>query len=257
MEALESGDPDAFGSQRLDETLSMIRSQMRRFSADAVEPHAHKWHLSDTLIPFEVIEQMAEMGVFGLTVPEELGEWGLGKSAMVVVSETLSRGYIGVGSLGTRSEIAAELIRLGGTPEQKIGTASEDRVRRNSADCGVHRAQYRFGSGEPAQTRALRDGNVYRVTGNKTWTTHGARSDLMTLLVRTDPQKSGYRGLSMLLAEKPRGTDGNPFPAPGMTGGEIEVLGYRGMKEYEIAFDNLIVPASSLLGGEEGQDSNI
>ena len=103
------------------------------------------------------------------------------------------------------------------------------------------------------KTRAVREGDAYRVTGQKTWITHPVRADLMTLLVRTDPAEPGYRGLSMFLAPKPRGTDAEPFPAEGMSGGEIEVLGYRGMKEYEISFDGFAVPASGLLGGEEGQ----
>jgi len=192
------------------------------------------------------------MGVFGLTIPEEYGGTGLGKVAMCLVSEALSGGYIGVGSLGTRSEIAAELIRLGGTEEQKqrwlprlasgeiLPTAVFTEPNTGS-DLGSLR------------TRAVRDGDVYRVHGAKTWITHGSRSDLMTLLVRTDPQAEGYRGLSMLLAEKPRGTEADPFPAPGMSGTEIPVLGYRGMKEYEISFDGFAVPVSGLLGGVEGQ----
>jgi len=102
------------------------------------------------------------------------------------------------------------------------------------------------------RTRAGRDGDTYKVSGNKTWITHPVRADLMTLLVRTNPQEPGHRGLSMLLAPKPRGTDADPFPAAGMTGTEIEVLGYRGMKEYEIAFDAFEVPAGNLLGGQEG-----
>jgi (2S)-methylsuccinyl-CoA dehydrogenase len=102
------------------------------------------------------------------------------------------------------------------------------------------------------KTRAVRDGDVYKVYGNKTWITHPVRADLMTLLVRTDPNEAGYRGLSMLLAEKPRGTDEDPFPAAGISGTEIEVLGYRGMKEYEIAFDGFEVKAENLLGGTEG-----
>ncbi len=102
------------------------------------------------------------------------------------------------------------------------------------------------------KTRAVRDGDVYRVTGAKTWITHAARSDLMTLLVRTGAEP-GYRGLSMLLAEKPRGTDADPFPADGMSGSEIPVLGYRGMKEYEVGFDGFAVPASAVLGGVPGQ----
>src|SRR4029078_10444128 len=102
------------------------------------------------------------------------------------------------------------------------------------------------------KTRAVREGNVYRVYGSKTWITHPVRADLMTLLVRTNPKEHGHRGLSMLLAEKPRGDDRNPFPAQGMTGTEIEVLGYRGVKEYESAFDGFAVKKENLLGGVEG-----
>jgi (2S)-methylsuccinyl-CoA dehydrogenase len=241
-----------FGALGLDETMNLVRDQFRRFCADAVEPFAHDWHLKDEYIPMPVVEQMAELGVFGLTIPEEYGGHGLGKLAMALVSEELSRAYIGVGSLGTRSEIAAELIRLGGTQEQKeywlpklasgeiLPTAVFTEPNTGS-DLGSLR------------TRALRDGDVYKVTGNKTWITHAARTDLMTLLVRTDPATTGYKGLSMFLAEKPRGTDENPFPAPGMTGGEIRVLGYRGMKEFELGFDGFEVPARNLLGGVEGQ----
>jgi (2S)-methylsuccinyl-CoA dehydrogenase len=103
------------------------------------------------------------------------------------------------------------------------------------------------------RTRAVRDGSDYLVTGNKTWITHAARADLMTMLVRTDPATTDHTGLSMLLAPKPRGTEADPFPAAGMTGTEIAVLGYRGMKEYELGFDGFRVPASGLLGGIEGQ----
>ncbi|MBB3266701.1 (2S)-methylsuccinyl-CoA dehydrogenase [Azospirillum sp. OGB3] len=249
-DALHGG---GFGEAALeDEALDMVREQFRRFVADVVEPHAHEWHLKDELIPMPVVEQMAEMGVFGLTVPEEDGGLGMGKLAMCVVTEELSRGYIGVGSLGTRAEIAAELIRLGGTAEQRarwlprlasgeiLPTAVFTEPNTGS-DLGSLR------------TRAVLDGDTYRVTGAKTWITHGSRSDLMTLLVRTDPDAPGYRGLSMLLAEKPRGTEADPFPAEGMSGGEIPVLGYRGMKEYEIGFDGFAVPRDNLLGGVEGQ----
>jgi (2S)-methylsuccinyl-CoA dehydrogenase len=99
----------------------------------------------------------------------------------------------------------------------------------------------------------VKDGDEWVVTGNKTWITHAARTHVMTLLARTDPETSDYRGPSMFLAEKPRGVEGDPFPAQGMTGGEIEVLGYRGMKEYELGFDGFRVKAANLLGGEEGQ----
>ena len=251
-DALDTGDPDGFGNHGLDETLGMIRDQFRRFAADHVEPFAHHWHLDDQLIPIEVVEAMADLGTFGLTIPEEQGGAGLGKEAMVVVSETLSRAYIGVGSLGTRSEIAAELIRLGGTDAQKahwLPRIASGEILPTAVftepDVGSDLARL--------STRAVLRADAYAVTGNKTWITHAARTDLMTLLVRTDPDEAGYRGLSMLLAEKPRGTDGTPFPADGMSGGEIGVLGYRGMKEYDIAFDGFRVPSSALLGGIEGQ----
>jgi (2S)-methylsuccinyl-CoA dehydrogenase len=234
-----------------DETLDMVRDQFHRFSDERIAPQAQDWHRDDRLIPIEIIEEMAELGVFGLTVPEEWGGLGMSKVAMCVVTEELSRGSLGVGSLGTRSEIAAELIRSGGTDEQK----SRWLARLASGEVLPTAVFTEPGTGSDLgslRTRAIRHGDVYRVTGNKTWITHAARTDLMTLLARTDADQPGYKGLSMFLAEKPRGSDDDPFPAPGMTGGEIGVLGYRGMKEYELAFDGFEVPADSLLGGEEG-----
>ena len=241
------------GKSGLDDELEMIREQFRKFSIDKVLPNAHEWHLNDELIPIEIIEELAELGVFGLTIPEEYGGFGLSKASMAVVSEELSRGYIGVGSLGTRSEIAAELIECGGTEEQKqqwlpkiamaeiLPTAVFTEPNTGS-DLGSLR------------TRATKDENGdYIVTGNKTWITHASRTHVMTLLARTDPNSKDHRGLSMFLAEKTPGDDENPFPTDGMSGGEIEVLGYRGMKEYEIAFDNFHVNKSNLLGGEEGK----
>ncbi|MGY3438910.1 MULTISPECIES: acyl-CoA dehydrogenase family protein [unclassified Marinovum] len=242
-----------FGASGLDEELEMIRDQFRRYAVEKVEPYAHDWHLKDELIPMEIIEELAEMGVFGLTIPEEFGGFGLSKASMCVVSEELSRGYIGVGSLGTRSEIAAELILAGGTEAQKAKwlpeLASGEKLPtavftepNTGSDLGSLRA------------RAVKDENGdYKVTGNKTWITHAARTHVMTLLARTDSDTSDYKGLSMFLAEKTPGDDANPFPTEGMTGGEIEVLGYRGMKEYELGFDNFHVKGENLLGGEEGK----
>ena len=248
----ESQGTAAFGDTGLDETLAAIRDEMRRFSQDQVEPHAQDWHLKDDYIPLPLIEQMAELGVFSLTLPEKYGGLGLGKEAMCVVSEELSRGYIGVGSLGTRSEIAEELILNGGTDAQKqewlpkIATGE-------ILPTAVFTEPNTGSDLASLTTRAVKDGDVYRITGQKTWITHAARADLMTVLARTDPNEKGYRGLSMFLAPKPRGTDADPFPAEGITGGEIEVLGYRGMKEFDISFDGFTVPAANLLGGVEGQ----
>ncbi len=240
------------GATGLDDELEMIRDQFRRFADEKVTPHAHDWHLKDALIPMEIITELAEMGVFGLTIPENLGGFGLSKASMVVVSEELSRGYIGVGSLGTRSEIAAELILCGGTDEQKSQWLP--RIASGEILPTAVFTEPNTGSDLGAlRTRAVKDGESYRVTGNKTWITHAARTHLMTLLARTDPATEDYRGLSMFLAEKTPGADTDPFPDAGLTGGEIEVLGYRGMKEYELAFDGFEVKAENLLGGTEGQ----
>ncbi|MEM9434222.1 MAG: acyl-CoA dehydrogenase family protein [Pseudomonadota bacterium] len=240
------------GATGLSDELEMIREQFRRFSVERVEPHAHSWHLNDELIPMDIIEELAELGVFGLTIPEAYGGFGLSKASMVVVSEELSRGYIGVGSLGTRSEIAAELILCGGTPAQK----EKWLPRLASAETLPTAVFTEPNTGSDLgslRTRAVKDGDDYKVTGNKTWITHAARTQVMTLLARTDPETTNYKGLSMFLAEKTPGTDDAPFPTDGMTGGEIEVLGYRGMKEYELAFDNFHVAGENLLGGAEGQ----
>ncbi|KUF10273.1 acyl-CoA dehydrogenase family protein [Pseudoponticoccus marisrubri] len=241
------------GRSGLDDELEMIREQFRRYAVDRIEPHAHEWHLKDELIPLEVIEELAEMGVFGLTIPENLGGLGMSKASMCVVSEELSRGYIGVGSLGTRSEIAAELILAGGTDEQKekwLPQLASGEVLPTAVFTEPNTGSD-LGS---LRTRAVKDENGdYKVTGNKTWITHAARTHVMTLLARTDPSSDDYKGLSMFLAEKTPGDDANPFPTEGMTGGEIEVLGYRGMKEYELGFDGFHVKGENLLGGEEGK----
>jgi len=240
------------GATGLDEELEMIRAQFRRYAVEKIEPFAHEWHLKDELIPIEIINELAEMGVFGLTIPEEFGGFGLSKASMCVVSEELSRGYIGVGSLGTRSEIAAELIIAGGTDAQK----QKWLPRIASAETLPTAVFTEPNTGSDLgslRTRAVKEGETYKITGNKTWITHAARTHVMTLLARTDSETTDYKGLSMFLAEKTPGTDEAPFPTDGMTGGEIEVLGYRGMKEYELAFDGFEVKAENLLGGEEGK----
>jgi (2S)-methylsuccinyl-CoA dehydrogenase len=251
IELMRASHNATVGMCGLDETLESIREEMRKFADSEVIGHAQTWHRTNSYIPLEIIGQMSELGVFGLTIPEAFGGMGLGKESMCVVSEELSRGYIGVGSLGTRSEIAAELILGSGTTEQKekwLPKIASGEV----LPTAVFTEPNTGSDLASIKTRAVREGDVYKVYGNKTWITHPVRADLMTLLVRTNPNEKGHRGLSMLLAEKPRGDDKNPFPAQGMTGTEIEVLGYRGMKEYEIAFDGFEVKAENLLGGVEG-----
>src|SRR5579862_6289092 len=169
-EALAGGGFGASGIE--DPTLELVREQFRRFGAARVTPFCQGWHLRDELIPPGVIEEMASLGVFGLTVPEEWGGEGLGKLAMCIVSEELSRAYIGVGSLGTRSEIAAELIRASGTEAQKqhfLRRIATGEILPTAAftepDTGSDLASLR--------TRAVRDGDTYRIHGAKTWMTHG------------------------------------------------------------------------------------
>jgi len=251
IELMRVGHSVTVGLCGLEETLESIREEMRKFADTEIIGHAQDWHRTNSYIPLGVIAQMSELGVFGLTIPEEFGGMGLGKESMCVVSEELSRGYIGVGSLGTRSEIAAELILGSGTASQKekwLPKIASGEV----LPTAVFTEPNTGSDLASIKTRAVREGDVYRIYGNKTWITHPVRSDLMTLLVRTNPKEAGHRGLSMLLAEKPRGDDKHPFPAQGMSGTEIEVLGYRGMKEYEIAFDGFAVKAENLLGGVEG-----
>ena len=234
-----------------DETLEAIRLEYRRFTEQRIVPFAHQWHLDNALIPDEVVKEMADLGTFGVCIPEEHGGLGLGKLVMCVVTEELSRGWIGTGSLGTRSEIAGELILAGGLDHQKdhwLPKIASGEVLPTAVF-----TEPDVGSDLGAlKTRATQTENGWSISGSKTWITHAARSDMMTLLARTDKETPGYAGLSMFLAPKPRGTEADPFPAQGMSGTEIEVLGYRGMREYELGFDDFHVDEGSLLGGEGG-----
>jgi (2S)-methylsuccinyl-CoA dehydrogenase len=238
-----------------DDTLDDIRSQFAKFVDQEVIPKAQDIHRKDVLIPMDIVNKMNELGVFGLTIPEEYGGLGLSKVAMCVVTEELSRGYIGVGSLGTRSEIAAELIIGGGTEEQKkywLPKLASGEVMSTAVFTEPNNGSDLAKLGTRAVKQA--DGG-YKVNGNKTWITHAVRADLMTLLARTNPDDPGYGGLSMFLAEKTRlGEEGQPeFVDEGLTGTEIKVLGYRGMKEYELSFEDFKVKPGALLGGVEGQ----
>ena len=248
---LNSGLP-SLANNGLEHEYELIRDQFFRYSKENIIPNAHEWHTKDELIPMSVIRDLSELGVFSLTIPEKFNGLGMTKTAMCVVSEELSRGYIGVGSLATRSEIAAELIICGGTEEQKhywlpkiasaeILPAAVFTEPNTGSDLGS------------LQTRARSDNGYYSITGNKTWITHAARSNLMTLLARTDPKTTDYSGLSMFLAEKQPCTDLLDFPSEGIEGTEIEVLGYRGMREYELSFDNFKVERKNLLGHVEGK----
>ena len=232
-----------------DEALSMMRDQARKFVETEVLPFGQEWHNRDMLIPIEVINKLAALGVFGITIPEEHGGLGLGKLAMCIVTEELSRGNLGVGSLVTRSEIAAEMIVANGT----AGQQSQWLSRIASGETLPAAVFTEPGAGSDLgslQTRASAIDDGYSLTGSKTWITHAARADLMVILARTGTS-AGNRGLSIFLAAKERGNEANPFPAKGLSGGEIPVLGYRGMKEYELAFDDFPLRPDALLGGTE------
>lgn len=249
---VDSLDKDIFASLGLnDETLEMIQDQFKKFTEEEILPFANEWHLKDELIPDETLSKMAELGVFSLAIPESYGGLGMGKVAMCVVTEELSRGFLAAGSLGTRAEIAGELIRLGGTEEQKKKYLPEI-ASGNILTTAVFTEPNTGSDLGNLSTRAQLNGDEYSITGNKTWITHGARSDLMTVLARTNNNQKGYKGLSMFLVDKPRGNCEKPFPMDGMSGSEIEVLGYRGMKEYEIALDDIKVSKKQLLGEAEG-----
>ena len=250
VESLENGFFPNLGLN--DETLEMIQDQFKKFTDEEIVPHANEWHLKDDLIPDEVLKKMSELGVFSIAIPENYGGLGMGKVAMCVVTEELSRGFLAAGSLGTRAEIAGELIRLGGTEDQKNKYLPEIAAG-NILTTAVFTEPNTGSDLGSLSTRAQLDGDNYVINGNKTWITHGARSDLMTVLARTDSEQKGYKGLSMFLVDKPRGNCENPFPMEGMSGSEIEVLGYRGMKEYEIALDSIKVSKKNLLGEEEGK----
>ncbi len=240
------------GNDGLNEDQSMIRQEFYKFSKEKIKPYAHEWHLKDELIPLDIIKELAGLGVFGLTIPEEFGGTELDKISMCVVSEELSRGYIGVGSLATRTDIASELILCGGSQEQKeywLPKISSGEIMPTAVFTEPNTGSD-LGN---LQTRASLDGEEYSITGNKTWITHASRANLMTLLARSDKDKSGHRGLSMFLAPKSPGNDNDDFPDNGIKGGEIEVLGYRGMKEYEISFDDFRIDRKNLLGEREGE----
>ena len=252
IELIQNNETTAFiGNDGLDDDQTVIRNEFHKFSKEKIEPFAHEWHLKDELIPISVIQELAGLGVFGLTIPEEFGGTGLDKITMCVVSEELSRGYIGVGSLATRTDIASELILCGGSKKQKeywLPKISSGEIMPTAVF-----TEPNIGSDlGNLQTRATLDGQEYSITGNKTWITHASRANLMTLLARSDRDKVGYKGLSMFLAPKASGNDNSDFPDKGIKGGEIEVLGYRGMKEYEINFDDFRIDKRNLLGEKEG-----
>jgi len=235
----------------LETEYEQIREQFQKFNSLNVYNNANKWHLEDKLIPQKIIDDLAKLGVFGLTIPEKYGGLGLNKLAMCVVSEELARGYIGVGSLATRTEIASELILNDGTDTQKdFWLPKISRGETIPAACFTEPdSGSDLGS---ITTKAIKDDGKFLISGNKTWITHASRSNLLIILARTNPDiLLKHKGLSIFLVPKNQGKEDDFFPNKSISGTEIKVLGYRGMKEFELRLDNLEVEKISLLGENE------
>jgi (2S)-methylsuccinyl-CoA dehydrogenase len=258
------------GPRHLGEDFELVRETFHRFAQDRVRPHAEHVHRANADIPEEVIEGLAELGGFGLSVPEAYGGFASGGESdymgMVVATEELSWGSLGVGgSLITRPEILTRALVYGGTEEQKKQWLPKLASAEILAAVAVTEPDFGSDVAGIVTAAAPVDGG-WVVNGVKTWCTFAARADVLMLLARTDPDRSlAHRGISMFVVEKPRG-DGHGFVftqedapdrppdlAPGrLEGRPIDTIGYRGMHSYELAFENWFVPEANLVGGTEG-----
>ncbi|HEV3451887.1 MAG TPA: acyl-CoA dehydrogenase family protein [Acidimicrobiia bacterium] len=250
------------GPARLGDEFDLVRDTFHRFAAERIRPVAERVHRQNTDIPEDVITGLAELGGFGLSVPEAYGGFAVGGEhdylGMVVATEELSWGSLGVGgSLITRPEILTRALVRGGTEEQKQRWLP--RIASGELMVGVMVTEPDFGSdvAHLAVTATPVDGG-YRVNGVKTWATFAGRAELLMLLARTDPDRAaGHRGLSLFVVDKPR-APGHAFSFTGpdgqgrMEGRAIDTLGYRGMHSFEVAFDDWFVPADNLVGGPAG-----
>jgi (2S)-methylsuccinyl-CoA dehydrogenase len=251
------------GPRHLDQDFEMVQDTFRRFAEDKLKPVAEHIHRENADIPEDVISGLAEMGGFGLSVPEEYGGFAAGGESdylgMVIATEELSRGSLGAGgSLITRPEILTRALVKGGTEEQK----QEWLPKLASAEvmAAVAVTEPDFGSdvaGIKVTATRTPEGDGWLINGVKTWCTFGARADVLMLLARTDPDRSKtHRGLSLFVVPKPRG-EGHGFEFTDERGGRMEgraidTIGYRGMHSYEIAFDNWFASSDHLVGGDEG-----
>ncbi|HVE94617.1 MAG TPA: acyl-CoA dehydrogenase family protein [Acidimicrobiales bacterium] len=249
------------GDRHLDGDMLMVTDTFRRFAEDKIRPAAEHIHRTNGDIPEDIVAGIAELGAFGLSVPEAYGGWATGGDdeylAMVVATEELSRGSLGAGgSLITRPEILTRALVKGGTEEQKQEWLPKLATGEVMAAVAVTEPDY--GSDSAAiKVSAVAEGDDYVVNGVKTWCTFAARADALMLSARTDPTPGlKHRGLSLFIVPKERG-DGHGFvlnqPGGGtLEGRPIDTIGYRGMHSYEVAFDNWRVPAANLVGGPEG-----
>lgn len=252
------------GPRHLDPDFELVQDTFRRFGQEEIHPHAEHIHRTNSDIPEEIIQGLAEIGVFGLSIPEEFGGFASGGESdyfgMVIATEELSRASLGAGgSLITRPEILARALEAGGTDEQKQSWLP--RLASGEIMNAVAVTEPDYGSdvaGVKVSATKTEDGTNWAINGVKTWCTFAARADVLMLLARTDPDRSkGHRGLSIFIVPKERG-DGHGFVLGQPGGGKLEArpidtIGYRGMHSYEIAFENWLVPAENLIGGVEGE----
>jgi (2S)-methylsuccinyl-CoA dehydrogenase len=251
------------GPRHLDGDFELVQDTFRRFADDKLRPVAEHIHRHNADIPEDVIEGLAEMGAFGLSIPEEYGGFGQGGESeyigMIVATEELSRGSLGAGgSLITRPEILARAVVAGGTEEQKHHWLPKLAAAEVMNAVAVTEPDYGSDvAGIKVTATPVGDG-TWKINGVKTWCTFGARADVLMLLARTDPDRSaGHRGLSLFIVEKERGdSEGFVLTQPGggkMEGRPIDTIGYRGMHSYELAFEDWVVPGENLIGADEGQ----
>jgi (2S)-methylsuccinyl-CoA dehydrogenase len=254
------------GPRHLSGEFEMVQDAFRRFAEQRIGPVADEVHRRNGDIPDSVIAGLAEMGGFGLSVPEEYGGFASGGESdflgMVIATEELARVSLGAGgSLVTRPEILTRALVKGGTEAQK--QAWLPRIATAEQMVAVAVTEPDFGSDVArlnVTATAVDDG--WLISGVKTWCTFAARADILMLLARTDPDRTkAHRGLSLFIVAKPQ-CDGRGFvieqrdlagPGDGrLEGRPIDTIGYRGMHSYELAFDRWWVPDDCLIGGPAG-----
>ncbi len=249
------------GPRHLPEELELARETFHRFAQNEIRPHAEHVHRTNADIPESIVTGLAELGGFGLSVPEAYGGFASGGESdymgMVVATEELSWGSLGIGgSLITRPEILTRALVRGGTEAQKHRWLP--RLASGELLAAVAVTEPDYGSdvaGIVTSASPGRDG--WLVNGVKTWCTFAARADVLMLLARTDPDRSrGHRGLSLFVVDKEPST-GKGFVLHQRGGGKLEgrpidTIGYRGMHSYELAFENWLVPRENLVGEDDG-----
>ena len=249
------------GPNHLSDDFEMVAETFRRFAEDKIRPVAEHVHRTNGDVPEDLIGGLAELGGFGLSVPEEYGGFASGGEhdylGMVVSTEELSRGSLGIGgSLITRPEILTRALVMGGTEEQKQSWLP--RIASGEVMAGIMVTEPDFGSDVAGvKVTAVPVAGGWKINGVKTWATFAGRANVLMLLARTDPDRSlGHRGLSVFVVEKPA-IDGHAFELHQDDGGRMEgraidTIGYRGMHSFEVAFEDWFVPADGLIGGDDG-----